>query len=159
MNPAGSHRLTMASLACCFLLWQLEALIGPTDLSHRFVCVWGRESWVRFQHRPVRDTRAMSVNRRCLLRWYRRRTALHRDVPTPGLGWHRGDEAVRRWMHTRLLVSQWPVLLCLMSSPCIFRILQMLLGSVIWAAASRLGQLEGVAPNSDVHPWQKKELI
>lgn len=33
----------MVSLACCFLLWQLEALIDPTDLSHRFVCVCGQE--------------------------------------------------------------------------------------------------------------------
>jgi len=42
VNLAGWHKIGMVSLACCFLLWQLEALIDPADLSHWFVCVWGQ---------------------------------------------------------------------------------------------------------------------
>lgn len=51
---------------------------------------------MRFQHRPGYDTRVMSLDRRRSLHWYGPGTAPSRDVLTPGLGRHRGDEAVWR---------------------------------------------------------------
>lgn len=43
----------MASLACCFLLWQLEALTDPADLSHRFACVWGQGELGQVSAQPL----------------------------------------------------------------------------------------------------------
>lgn len=80
-------------------------------------------------------------------------------MPAPGLGQHGDDEAFSEVNSHRMIGFSVACAALSTELPCAsFRILQMLLGSVMQAAASRLGQPEGIAPNSHVHPWQKKEL-